>query len=84
MLTFIGYVLLGVLEDALVGKYYLAVSARRAFLASIWSFIIALLAFFVMANALETKNWMLFLAFALGNAIGTFLVVKHERTLQRS
>lgn len=79
MLTYAGYVALGAIADWLVGKYYMALSARRAFRASVLAAAIPLTTFLVMERALETRNVGLFLAFVAGNAIGTYFVVSRSK-----
>jgi len=78
MLILLAYVALGVLSDILIGKYYLALSARRAFRASVYATIIPLLTFGVMAQALETRNIMCILGFVIGNGIGTYWVARSK------
>lgn len=81
MLTFVVYLALGVLSDILIGKYYLALSAHRALLASGLAIAIPLTTFLVMAQALETKNITCILGFVLGNGLGTYWVVKHDKSV---
>lgn len=71
------YLGLGVLADALVTGYYLCASRGRAFLASGLSIVIALLNFFVLWRVLEVDpSWVNAVAYAVGNGIGCFFVVK--------
>lgn len=80
MITFFGYVALGVIADILVARYYMALSAHRALRASVLAAAIPLTTFLVMERALATRNVSLFLAFTAGNAMGTYWVVKHDKS----
>ncbi len=79
MLIFAGYVALGAIADLLVVKYYMALSEHRAFRASVLAAAIPLTTFLVMERALATKNLWLFLAFTMGNAVGTYFVVSRSK-----
>lgn len=79
MLTFAAYFALGVVSDAIITVYYLAVASRRALRASILAAIIPLLSFAPIAQAIETHDWTYIIAFVLGNGAGTYLAVKRAK-----
>ena len=81
ILILLAYVSLGILSDVLIARYYMALSARQALRASVYAAAIPLTTFLVIARALETKDLGLFLAFTLGNAIGTYWAVSKPGNL---
>lgn len=70
------FVVLGVLSDVLVVRYYRAISERRAFLGSVYGVLIPLFTFLVIERALNTNQMGYFLAFVLGNGAGTYWQIK--------
>ena len=76
MLILLIYVGLGVIADVVITLYYMALSERRAFRASVYALIIPLFSFLVIERALATKDIRCIVGFVIGNAIGTYLAVK--------
>jgi hypothetical protein len=76
LLTLLIYVVLGVVADVFIALYYIALSERRAFRASLYAVIIPLFTFGVMERALTTHDLKCIVGFVVGNGIGTFLAVK--------
>jgi hypothetical protein len=76
LLTPLIYVGLGVVADIFIALYYMALSERRAFRASLYAVIIPLFTFGVIERALTTHNIMCIVGFVVGNGIGTYIVVK--------
>jgi hypothetical protein len=79
LLTLLAYVSLGILADVLIARYYLALSARRALSASVYSLLIPLFTFGVIERAMTTRDWKCVVGFVAGNAIGTYWAVKKTR-----
>jgi len=71
MMTLCLYFLVGVLQDFLITKYYLALSDHLAFRASILAMIITYGTMKVFN--LTFGSDVLFLAYALGTGVGTFV-----------
>lgn len=70
----------GVVSDLMVTGYYLSVSRGWAFLASVVSIPIALMNFWVVdAVLIKGGSWHGALAYALGNAVGCFLIMHYTR-----
>lgn len=83
MLDFIFCFGFGILSDALVSIYLIAVGRGRAWVAALISIPIALLNFLVIDLVLlKTSLWWGALAYAAGNAIGCFFIVKLSRKIQ--
>jgi positive regulator of sigma E activity len=78
-LTLLIYVALGVVADIFIALYYMALSERRAFRASLYAVIIPLFTFGVIERALTTHNVTCIVGFVIGNGIGTYFVVRHNR-----
>ena len=76
LLTLFIYVALGVVADIFIALYYMALSERRAFRASLYAVIIPLFTFGVIERALTTHDLKCIVGFVVGNGIGTFLAVK--------
>ena len=72
----LAYVILGIVSDVLIVRYYQAISGREAWLGSGLAFVIPVLSFVVIERALSTHNWGYILAFCAGNGIGTFYQIK--------
>jgi uncharacterized protein YebE (UPF0316 family) len=77
ILTYLG---LGILSDLLVTGYTLSASRGRTVTASVLSFVIALLNFYILGKILilDPSLWNA-LAYAGGNAIGCFAIMKASR-----
>jgi len=73
------YVALGVVADIFIALYYMALSDRRAFRASLYAIIIPLFTFGVIERALTTHDLKCIVGFVIGNGIGTYLVVRNRR-----
>ncbi len=72
-LTYFG---LGVVLDAVIAKYYLALARGQSLLAGTLSFIITVANLWVVEDALvNRKAPLLGLCFALGAGVGTYLAV---------
>ena len=77
MLSVVLYLELGILSDLLVTGYYLAVSRGDALLASCVSIPIALLGFWSLR--FFNPSYCDALAYAVGNAIGCYVIMKARR-----
>lgn len=66
---------LGVLTDALVAQYYLAISSHRPLLAVILSMAVTVIPLFVAERGINAKRKSLFIVYALGCGLGTFIGV---------
>ncbi|HTY74944.1 MAG TPA: hypothetical protein VMD05_05185 [Candidatus Nanoarchaeia archaeon] len=67
---------LGILSDVIVTGYYSFVSRGWALLASLSSIPIAILNFYVIGKVVVIDGtWQAMLFYALGNAIGCFLIM---------
>jgi predicted lysophospholipase L1 biosynthesis ABC-type transport system permease subunit len=71
------FFLMGIVQDFLIAKYYLALSRRSAIVASILGMAITFLTMKVF-NVTFGKD-LAFLAYALGTGVGTFLGCNHGR-----
>ncbi len=80
MLKLLVYFGLGVGSDILVTFYYSAVSRGWAARASLASILISLLNFWVLGHVLILEpSWPRAVAYAVGNAIGCFLIMRYMR-----
>jgi len=79
LLTLLIYVALGVVADVFIALYYMALSERRAFRASLYAVIIPLFTFGVIERALATHDMTCIVGFVVGNGIGTYWAVRHNR-----
>ena len=75
IIQFLIYLTLGIVNDMLVTGYYLFVSKQRALAASLTTIILTLLSFFVIEKIIVNTNWPLACAYALGTAVGCFLII---------
>lgn len=73
LLYFTGYLLCGLVMDALIALHIRFVSERRAIPASVLSFIITMVSYLVVGEFIATKSLVLLLGFAIGTALGTIL-----------
>ena len=80
LLTLLIYVALGVIADVFIAWYYLALSERRAFRASVLAVLIPLFTFGVIERALATHDMTCIVGFVMGNGIGTYWAVRRKRT----
>ena len=69
-------ILLGVVREFLVTRYYLAISARQVWSGSALSLGIALLDLFVIATMVVQTQFLMALGYAVGEAVGTYLAVR--------
>lgn len=69
----IGLFLLGLITDIGVCLYYRSVSSGMVFMAMWLSFLVTLIPFFVMWKGIEARRPVLFVAYALGAAMGTLI-----------
>lgn len=76
LLILLIYVGIGVIADVFIALYYMALSERRAFRASVYAVIIPLFTFVVIERALATHDVTCIIGFVIGNGIGTYLAVK--------
>jgi hypothetical protein len=79
MVTLLAYVSLGILADIFIARYYMALSARRAWLASLYAVIIPLFTFGVIERAMTTRDWKCVVGFVIGNGAGTYWAVKRAK-----
>ena len=79
LLTLLIYVALGIVADIFIAWYYLALSERRAFRASVLAVLIPLFTFGVIERALATHDMTCIVGFVVGNGIGTYWAVRHSR-----
>jgi hypothetical protein len=73
------YFALGMVQDVLIAKYYIFVSHRRAFSASVLAFIITALTVLVLENIITSNQAWPLLSYAVGTAVGTFWGVRHGK-----
>ncbi len=73
------YFVLGFAREAVVTFYFKSVAARRAYSASASTLILSVMDFFVIAKVIMDKNLWLFLAYAVGEALGTWTVMQLPR-----
>jgi len=71
------YALLGVVQDVIIARYYICVSRREAFRASIWAFLITALTVWVIGSVVVSNSVILILCYAVGTAVGTGIGVKY-------
>jgi Na+-transporting NADH:ubiquinone oxidoreductase subunit NqrE len=64
---------LGVLTDALVAQYYLAISSHRPLAAVILSMAVTVIPLFIAERGINAKRKSLFVIYALGCGIGTLV-----------
>ena len=64
---------LGVLTDALVCRYYLAISSHRPLAAVILSVAVTVIPLFVAERGINAKRKSLFVIYAAGCGVGTWL-----------
>jgi hypothetical protein len=77
VLTYLG---LGILSDLLVTGYTISACRGRSVTSSVLSFVIALLNFYILGKILilDPSLWNA-LAYAGGNAIGCFVIMRFSR-----
>lgn len=71
----------GLFQDLLITYYYQVVAKERAWPAAISSFLITLVNLFVLYGILtnlDSAAWSIVIAYALGNAVGTYIVIKRH------
>lgn len=75
------YFALGILSDVLVTGYTLSATHGRSLVASLLSFAITVLNFYVIGNLLTTSAilWYHIIAYAAGNAVGCCLIMEATR-----
>jgi len=78
LLILLIYVALGIVADIFIALYYMALSERRAFRASLYAVIIPLFTFGVIERALTTHDPKCIAGFVIGNGIGTYIAVKGQ------
>jgi hypothetical protein len=64
---------LGVLTDALVVQYYLAISSRHVLTAVILSILVTIIPLIVAERGINTRRVSVFIAYAFGCGAGTAL-----------
>lgn len=84
MLTFLLYLGLGLLMDVALTKYYIAISARRVFPASILAGFITAFSIYVIDQFVTTGNVWLLAGYCLGNSLGTWIGMKGNRVERNS
>ena len=70
---YVVYFALGMVQDVLIAKYYIFVSHRRAFSASVLAFVLTALTVLVLDNIITSNQVGLILSYAAGTAAGTFV-----------
>jgi hypothetical protein len=70
------FCIIGLAEDFIVSKFYLAIAKKQAFRAGGISFILTLLTMFVVSNIVKGDSVPLLLCYATGGWVGTYLGVK--------
>jgi len=78
MLIVIGLIL-GLLREACVIFYYKAIYRNQACLGSALTLLIGLFDIAVIAKFIWNKNWWVIIAYLMGQAIGTFVVLKWDK-----
>jgi len=64
---------LGVLQDLVITRYYLALTSRRVFLAPVLAVLITVLAVAVLDGLITSHHPILILSYGLGTGLGTRL-----------
>jgi hypothetical protein len=67
---------IGLAEDFIVSRYYLAIAKKQAFRSAAISFVHTLLAVFVVASIIRGDSVLLLIAYAGGGFCGTFAGVR--------
>ena len=76
---------LGVVSDIFVTAYYISVGQQWAIPASFLSILTALLNFWVIDKVLiNSPSWDLAVAYALGNAVGCFVIITLTKKLKKT
>ena len=70
------FFVVGVIEDWVVSRYYLAIGKKQAGRAAGISMFHTLLALFVVASIIKGDNLWMLLFYAAGGGLGTYLGVK--------
>jgi len=73
------YFSVGLLQDYLIAKYYLALSRRSVWVASILAAVITLLTVKVFASVITSNETALMIAYAIGTGAGCFLGIGKRR-----
>jgi len=76
------YFVLGAIQDIFITQYYLALSKRRAFLASVWGFVITVLTIWVIETIITSNQVGLLVVYAAGTGFGTYVGIQfnvHKR-----
>ncbi len=76
---FVLYVVLGILEDFLVARLYIAVSSRRAGRAALLDGAIAILQIAVIATIIINRAWIMSGGYILGEMLGCYLGVRYGK-----
>jgi uncharacterized protein YebE (UPF0316 family) len=80
---FLLYLVLGIVSDILTTAYYIFVGKGSAVPASSVSLVITLLNFWVIGKLIvDSLSWGNVIAYALGNAIGCFIIMKLSKRLK--
>ena len=69
------YFVAGVIMDAIIALYYLALSSRRAFTASALASIITIATYLILEHLIISREYGLILAYAIGTGVGTYLAL---------
>lgn len=73
------YFSVGVVQDFLIARYYLALSRRSVWTASLLAAIITLVTVKVFANVIQSDGLLLMVAYAIGTGTGCFLGIGGTR-----
>ena len=76
----------GFFQDILITYYYQAVAKERAVLSSGLSFVVTLVNLLVLygiISGIEDQVLSIILVYALGNAVGTYVVIHRHKLLRR-
>jgi len=71
-------ILLGLVRECLVVRYYKCIPERKAFLGSVLTLAIGLLDIGVIAKLVLDKDIWTIIGYTLGESVGTFLAVRRK------
>jgi len=75
----------GIISDLMVTGYYICVGRGLSWLAAVVSIPIALMNFFVIdAVLIRGGSWQGAIAYAVGNAVGSFLIMRLMRNRRKN
>ncbi len=73
------YIALGVFQDFLITEYYIAVSDRSAWKASVLGAFITVFTILIIQQCIVSRSLNLLIGYAVGTGLGTFFAIKRKR-----